>query len=55
MSIGSSPGPAGITIIVAACISVAGIITAVTGSFAHWPFVAAGILVGLWAVQSVNK
>lgn len=55
MSIGSSSGPAGVTIIVAACISVAVIISATTGSFFHWPFVAAGILVGLWAVQSISK
>ncbi|MCY2987609.1 MAG: hypothetical protein NTY19_07060 [Planctomycetota bacterium] len=55
MSLGSTPGSAGITIIIGACLAVAAIITAVTGSYAHWPFVGAGIVVGLWAVASINK
>ena len=55
MTIGSTPGSAGIAVIIATCIAVSAIITVVTGSYAHWPFVAAGILVGLRAVQVISK
>ena len=55
MTIGSTPGSAGIAVIIATCIAVSAIITVVTGSFVHWPFVIAGIAVGLWAVSSINK
>lgn len=55
MSINSSSGSAGITIFIGACLAVAAVITMVTGSFIHWPFVFAGIVVGCWAVASINK
>lgn len=55
MSISSSPGPAGITVFIGACLAVSAIVTVVTGSFIHWPFVLAGIVVGCWAVASINK
>jgi len=55
MSLGSTPGPAGITIIIGACLAVAAIITVVTGSFIHWPFILAGLGMGCWAVGSINK
>ena len=55
MSIGNTPGTAGTTIIIGACLAVAAIITAVTESFVHWPFILAGIVVGCWAVASINK
>lgn len=54
MRVGNSPGPAGI-IIVVACLGVSWVISFVTGSYAHWPFVLAGIVVGLLAVSSINK
>lgn len=55
MSLGSTPGSAGITIIIGACLAVAAIVTVVTGSFIHWPFILAGIGMGCWAVGSINK
>ncbi|MCU0981795.1 MAG: hypothetical protein MUF25_21810 [Pirellulaceae bacterium] len=55
MILGSTPGSAGITIIIGVCLAVAAIITVVTGSFIHWLFILAGIVVGLWAVASINK
>ncbi len=55
MSKGTTPGFAGIAGIVSAVIGVAAVITFVTGSFIHWPFIAGGIALGLLAVHSVNK
>lgn len=40
---------------VGACLAVSCVITLVTGACGHWPFVLAGIVVGLWAVSSLNK
>ena len=50
----SSPGATGIGAIVAGTVVVSTIITMVTGSFVHWPFVTAGILAGLMAAKSVR-
>ncbi len=55
MGLGSSPDSAGLTVIIGACIAASWIITFITGSCAHWPFVLAGIVVGLWAAASINK
>lgn len=52
---GNSSGPAGTIIIVVACIVVSWVISFVTGSYAHWPFVLLGLIVGLLAVSSINK
>ena len=55
MSLGNTPGSTGITVIIGACFAVSWVITATTGSYMHWVPVLLGILVGLWAVQSINK
>ena len=55
MSIGSTPGPAGIIVFIGTCLAVSAIITLVTGSFIHWPFILAGLGMGCWAVTSINK
>jgi preprotein translocase subunit SecD len=55
MTIGSTPNSAGIIAIIGACLAVSAIMTVVTGSFMHWPFVLAGLGVGCWAVASINK
>jgi hypothetical protein len=41
--------------LVAATICTGFCITLVTGSFSHWPALALGIGVGLWAVQSISR
>jgi len=48
-------GALGIGAIVAAVIGVSVIITLVTGRYAHWPFVAVGIVVGFMAVAAINR
>lgn len=55
MSLDSSSGSTGITIIVGGCIAVASVITLTTGCYTHWVPVIAGIVVGLWAVRSISK
>jgi len=55
MSLGSSSGSAGIAAIIGGCLATAWVVTLVTGEYAHWPFVLAGILVGLWAAQSISN
>lgn len=55
MSISNTPRSAGITIIIGACLAVSAVISVVTGSFIHWPFILAGLGVGCWAVGSINK
>jgi hypothetical protein len=55
MPLNDSPGSAGVITIMVGCIVVSWIITFVTGSYAHWPFVLAGIVAGLLAVSSINK
>lgn len=55
MTIDTPPGSTGIAVIVCACIAVSWIITFVTGSWGQWPFVLAGIVVGLWAVAAINR
>lgn len=42
---------AGINGIIAGVVGVSVIITLVTGSFIHWPIVAAGVLAGLTAAR----
>ena len=51
----SPAGYTGIAAIVLACLGVSGVISIVTGAYFHWLFVLAGILVGLWAVQFINR
>ena len=41
--------------LVMAIIASAFCITAVTGSFSHWPVVLMGIGMGLWAVRTISK
>lgn len=55
MGRGSPAGYSGIAAIVLACLGVSGVISTVTGAYVHWPFVLAGIVVGLWAVQFINR
>lgn len=55
MSSSSPDVSAGVFGLVIAFLATAVIMTWVTESYAHWPFILAGILVGLWAVQSINK
>lgn len=55
MSRQSTPGFAGVIGIVAATVGTSVLVTAVTGTVIHWVPVGGGILVGLWAVQSINK
>jgi hypothetical protein len=45
----------GIVGIIAGFLIVSAIITEVTGSFMHWPFIVAGIIVGLAAVRAINR
>lgn len=47
----SSSTGGGLGVIVFGCIGVSVIITLVTGSCFHWPFVLGGILVGLMAAR----
>ena len=51
----SPAGYSGIAAIVLACLGVSGVISTVTGAYVHWPFVLAGIVVGLWAVQFIHR
>ena len=51
---GRGDAAAGIGGIVAGVLGVSVIITLVTGTVIHWPFIAGGILVGLMAAQSVR-
>ena len=51
----SVPGAGGIAGIIAATIAASMMITGVTGSCIHWPFVLLGIVVGLMAVDSINR
>lgn len=55
MTSGTSSGLAGVIAIIGACVAVSCLITWVTGSYTHWIFVIAGIVVGLWAVQAINR
>ena len=51
----SSSADRGLTWIVMATIGVSAIISKVTGSYSHWPFVVLGLIVGLMAAQSINR
>lgn len=55
MSFDSSPVPSGIIMIVAGCITVAWLVILATGCYAHWVPLLIGIIVGLWAVGTINK
>jgi hypothetical protein len=54
-TLGSPPGSSGITTIIVSVVIVSVLITLVTGSLAHWVPVTAAIVVGVWAVQAINK
>jgi hypothetical protein len=47
----SNPGIAGL---VFAFVAASALITVVTRSYVHWPFVLLGLVVGLMAVQIIN-
>jgi hypothetical protein len=51
---GSSSSAAGIAMIVVGILVVSEIITQVTGSVIHWPFVLLGLAVGLLAARSIR-
>jgi len=51
----SVPGAAGIAALVAGLLVTCEAITIVTGSYSHWPLVLLGIVVGLMAVNSINR
>ncbi len=51
----SQAGSAGIVFIVVACLAAGAGITFLTGEFVHWLPLLAGIIVGLWAVASINR
>lgn len=55
MSSSSVSGSSGIFAVVVGTLAVSVIITKVTGSVAHWPFILAGIGVGLYAVKAMNR
>jgi hypothetical protein len=50
----SVPGASGISGIVVAVLMVSVVISEVTHTYSHWPFVILGLLVGLMAVKSIN-
>jgi hypothetical protein len=54
MSKSNPPGATGIGAIVAGTVGVSVIITLVTGSFVHWPFIVGGLASGLLAAKSVR-
>jgi hypothetical protein len=45
----------GINGIVVATIILSIIISLLFGTFSHWPFVIAGLAVGLWAARIINR
>ena len=51
---GFSSGGDGVATIVTGFIGASVIITLTTGSYFHWPFVVAGIFVGLMAARSIR-
>ena len=51
----STPSCHSTAFFVAATLLVAEVMTRVTGSYVHWPFIILGIIVGLMAVQSINR
>ena len=51
---GSSSTP-GIGLLILGFLVVSEVITLATGEVIHWPFVVAGIVVGLMAVSSINR
>ena len=51
----STPGVGGIAGIVIGTIAVSVIISEVSGTYLHWPFVLLGIIVGLMAVRAINR
>jgi hypothetical protein len=51
----SPPGADGIFGIIVGTLAVSAIITEVTGTYSHWPFVLLGLIVGLMAVKSINR
>ena len=55
MGLQNSSGSAGVIAIVAACLVVSSVITFVTNTFGHWPFLLAGIGVGLLAVRAITR
>lgn len=55
MSSRDIPGLAGIVLIVVGLIAVSVLVSLVTGTHGHWPFVVLGIAVGLMAVKSINS
>ena len=54
-SLESIPGSSGIAAIVVSVVAVSVIITLVAKVFLHWIPVTAAIIVGVWAVQAINK
>jgi hypothetical protein len=50
----NSGSGAGIAAIIGGCIVVSAVITLVTGTTAHWVFVGAGILMGLYAASFIK-
>ena len=51
----STPGFIGLAAIAVSVVAVSFLITLVTGEVRHLPLVALGLLVGSWAVASINK
>jgi len=49
------PGLSGVVAIIVASIVVSAMITVVTGQLLHWVALALAVLVGVWAVQAINK
>ena len=51
----SIPGSSGITTIIVSVVVVSILITLITKSLLHWLPVTVAIIVGVWAVQAINK
>ena len=51
----SIPGSSGITTIIVSVVVVSILITLITKSLHHWFPVTVAIIVGVWAVQAINK
>ena len=51
----SGSGCSGVTLIVGACLVSSLSMTVFFGMYAHWPFVLAGIFVGLLVGKSINR
>lgn len=50
-----TPGFVGIMLLILACLWAGIGETVLEGTWDHWPWLLTGIVVGLWAVQAINR